>query len=181
MTSIFDLFARARGFAVLLMGLTVALPVNAQRLVGGILGSAGGVSENASYRLTSTVGEPAIGSMLNGANRHEAGFLVRSVRSPVGTANQEDLAHPDVLTLHAPIPNPSRGAARVQVDLPSPARARLVVYDALGREVAVALDEEWPAGRHTVELASVGLASGTYVIRLVAGGKVRTQRLTVVQ
>ena len=60
-------------------------------------------------------------------------------------------------------------------------RIRLVVYDALGREVAVVLDEEQPAGRHTIELASVGLASGTYVIRLVADGEVQTQRFTVVR
>ncbi|GAB5536716.1 MAG: hypothetical protein Rubg2KO_29650 [Rubricoccaceae bacterium] len=181
MTSIYLLLVRTRRLAVCLAGLAVAVPVHAQRLTGGLLGSAGGVSENANYRLTITVGEPAEGSALNGVYHHKAGFLFRSVRPPVGTADQEGPANPDVLTLHPPAPNPSRGTARIWVDLPSPGHVRLIVYDALGREVAVALDDERPAGRHTVDLASVGLASGTYVIRLVADGEVQTQRLTVVR
>lgn len=181
MTSIIVSTSRTRGLAVLLVGLAISVPAEAQRLAGSVMGSAGGESENASYRLTITVGEPAAGVALSAAYHHEAGFLIRARRGPVGTADQEDVSQPDVLTLHAPAPNPSRGTARVRVDLPSRAHIRLVVYDALGREVAVALDEEQPAGRHTIELASFGLASGTYVIRLVADGEVQTQRFTVVR
>ena len=88
---------------------------------------------------------------------------------------------PVELALHAPVPNPTRGASSMQVDLPTPDRVRLAVYDALGREVAVALDDERPAGRHTVALATDRLATGMYVVRLVAGGEVRTQRLTVIR
>jgi len=88
---------------------------------------------------------------------------------------------PTVLALHAPAPNPTRTASSMQVDLPSPARVRLAVYDALGREVAVALDDDRPAGRHMVELAVNGLAPGVYVARLAVGTKLATQRLTVVR
>ncbi|MEO0560186.1 MAG: T9SS type A sorting domain-containing protein [Bacteroidota bacterium] len=170
-----------RGAVLLLAGLAASLPAEAQRLAGSVLAGAGGASENASFRLTSTLGEPAIGTMLGPAFRHRAGFLGGVGSVLVATSEEEGPDAPSVLVLHPPAPNPSRGAARVWVDLPTPAPVRLVVYDALGREVAVALDEERPAGRHTVELASVGLASGTYVIRLTAGDEVRTQRLTVVR
>ena len=181
MTSIFITITRARGLALLLIGLVIVCPAEAQQRVEGVLGSASGVAENASFRLTSTVGEPAVGSVLGVAYHHHAGFLSRIRSAPIGTADQEDPAQPNVLALHPPAPNPSRGSAWVQVDLASPAHVRLMVYDALGREVALALDDERPAGRHTVELAPAGLASGTYVIRLVADGEVRVQRLTVVR
>ena len=101
------------------------------------------------------------------------------IGTPVSTEPGESL--PDVLALHAPAPNPARNASSMQVDLPEPAHVRLAIYDALGREVAVALDTERPAGRHTVALATDGLATGVYVVRLVAEGAVRTQRLTVVR
>ena len=139
------------------------------------------MAENASFRMTSTLGEPAVGVVLGPAFHHRAGFLGGVGSVLVATTEEEGPDSPSVLVLHPPAPNPSRGAARVRVDLPTPAHVRLVVYDALGREVAVALDEERPMGRHVVELAPVGLASGTYVIRLTAGNDVRTQRLTVVR
>lgn len=179
MRSILALFSRPRRLAVLLVGLAMPLPSAAQRL--SVVGGAGGVAENATFRLTSTVGEPGVGSVLSPAFHHHAGFLGGFARALVATADEEDPASPTVLVLHPPAPNPSRGAARVQVDLPSPARVRLVVYDALGREVAVALDEERPAGRHTVALATDVLATGVYVVRLVAGHELATQQLTVVR
>lgn len=101
----------------------------------------------------------------------------------IGTpvASEPGASLPTELALHRPAPNPTRGASSMQVDLPEPTHVRLTVYDLLGREVAVALDDERPAGRHRIELASIGLASGTYVIRLMAGDEVQTQRLTVVR
>ena len=100
----------------------------------------------------------------------------------IGTAVAgEDDARPAVLALHPPAPNPTRGASSVRVDLPTPARLRLAVVDALGREVTVLIDADRPAGAHTVELATAGLAPGVYVVRLVVGTELATQRLTVVR
>jgi hypothetical protein len=55
------------------------------------------------------------------------------------------------------------------------------VYDLLGREVAVLLDEQRPAGTHTVALRAAGLASGAYLYRLRAGSQVLTMKLTVLK
>ena len=101
------------------------------------------------------------------------------IGTPVATEPGESL--PEVLALHPPAPNPTRGVSSMQVDLPAPARVRLALYDALGRELAVVLDDDRPAGRHTVALATDRLAAGVYVVRLVAGGEPATQRLTVVR
>ena len=101
------------------------------------------------------------------------------IGTPVANESGEPL--PDVLALHPAAPNPTRGASSIQVDLPTPARVRVSLYDALGREVAVALDDDQPAGRHVVELAAGGLAPGVYVVRLVVGSDVRSRRWTVVR
>jgi hypothetical protein len=56
---------------------------------------------------------------------------------------------------------------------------RLAVYDVLGREVAVLVDGERPAGRHEAVLDGRMLPSGVYLVRLAAGGEVRTRAVTL--
>lgn len=88
---------------------------------------------------------------------------------------------PEALSLAAPYPNPTRGAAVVQVGLPETGRTRVAVYDVRGREVAVLLDEERSAGWHPIRWNAGSLAAGMYVVRAEAAGRVEIQRLTVVR
>ncbi len=47
---------------------------------------------------------------------------------------------------------------------------KLVVYDLLGREVTMLVNETKQAGSYEVAFDGSGLASGTYIYRLTAGG-----------
>jgi len=89
-------------------------------------------------------------------------------------------APPTALVLEAPAPNPLRGGAvRLRYGLPASGAARVAVYDALGREVAVVQTGAQAAGWHEATLDAGQLAPGVYVIRLEAGGAVEITRLTV--
>lgn len=95
------------------------------------------------------------------------------------------VAAPREVSLGAPRPNPTRGAAGLTYELPVAGRVDVRMYDVLGREVAQLVGEEKTAGRHEARIAS-GLAAGVYVVRLVASGpggetQARTQRFTVVR
>jgi N-acetylmuramoyl-L-alanine amidase len=68
-------------------------------------------------------------------------------------------------------PNPFNPTTVVSCQLPVASWVRLVVYDLLGREVAVLLDEIRSAGAHKVQFDASGLASGTYIIRMNAVGQ----------
>jgi photosystem II stability/assembly factor-like uncharacterized protein len=57
----------------------------------------------------------------------------------------------------------------------------LVVYDLLGREVAVLVNEEQRPGFYTVEFDGSRLASGTYFYRLVAGSYVDQKKLLLLK
>jgi hypothetical protein len=86
------------------------------------------------------------------------------------------------LVLNAPSPNPVRTeAVTVELAVPAPMAkdARLSVYNVLGQRVASA--DRVRAGRQTVKLSVAGLASGTYFLRLSAGGSTTTQKITVVK
>ncbi len=58
---------------------------------------------------------------------------------------------------------------------------RLAVYDILGREVAVLVNERQAAGSHEVTFDGRGLASGVYVYRLSAGAMVQTRSMVLVK
>ncbi|NNF57372.1 MAG: T9SS type A sorting domain-containing protein, partial [Rhodothermaceae bacterium] len=81
----------------------------------------------------------------------------------------------------AAYPNPTTGQATIRYELPEAVPVRLVVYDALGREVVVLVDEAQEAGFHTVAVDASGWASGAYVYHIAAGRLRGSGRLTRVE
>jgi hypothetical protein len=58
---------------------------------------------------------------------------------------------------------------------------RLAIYDLLGREVAVLVNEKQPAGSYKVTFDAGRLASGTYIYRIIAGQFVRSREMVLVK
>ena len=98
----------------------------------------------------------------------------------VGVAAEGFAGLPEALTLGAARPNPTAGRATFRYGLPTAGRARLQVYDLLGRRVATLADGDQAAGWHEATLAR-GLAPGLYVVRLQAGREAQTRKVTVVR
>ncbi len=93
-----------------------------------------------------------------------------------------DDAAPTAFALSAAYPNPFAVSATVAFDVPEAAHVRLVVYDVLGREVAVLVDESVEAGTHAAAFDGRGLPSGTYLVRMTTdGGFAQTQRITLMR
>jgi len=69
----------------------------------------------------------------------------------------------------------------IKYELPKAAMVRLSVYDMLGREVSVLVDERKDAGVHEVKFDGSNLASGVYLYRLQAGDFVQARKLVVVR
>ena len=91
-----------------------------------------------------------------------------------------EMADVDRIELLGTSPNPTRTRATVRFAVPDDAEdARLVLFDLLGRQVrSLAVTG---SGRQKTTLDTDGLATGTYFLRLTAGGQVRTTKLTVVR
>jgi hypothetical protein len=58
---------------------------------------------------------------------------------------------------------------------------RLGVYDLLGREVAVLVDEPRSAGSYTVQFDGSGVSSGVYLVRLEAGGRTAVKSMLLIR
>ena len=67
-------------------------------------------------------------------------------------------------------PNPFNPSTTLRYGLPEAALVRLVVYNALGQEVADLAEGEMAAGYHEVKWKAAGLASGIYFARLTVTG-----------
>ena len=76
-------------------------------------------------------------------------------------------------------PNPTGGRVQVVVSLAAAQAVRVVVLDALGREVAVVLDGETAAGERVASVDTGAWPSGVYVVRAAAGATVASARLVV--
>jgi hypothetical protein len=77
------------------------------------------------------------------------------------------------------VPNPVVGRASIGYALPRAGHVRLAVADLQGRTLAVLVDGERPAGRHSAGWDVTGAPAGIYFLRCEAAGKVATRRFAV--
>ena len=84
---------------------------------------------------------------------------------------------PACFVLEQNYPNPFNPGTWIRYQLPEASEVKLVVYDLLGREVAVLTDGRKDRGTHTVRCDAPGVASGVYFYRLTAGDVVQTRRM----
>lgn len=76
---------------------------------------------------------------------------------------------PTQFSLKQNYPNPFNPSTTIKYELPNSTGVRLSVYDMLGREVSVLVDDRRDAGVHEVKFDRSGRASGVYLYRLTAG------------
>jgi len=88
---------------------------------------------------------------------------------------------PDGYSLESNYPNPFNPTTTIVFVIPKSERVALKIYDQLGREVAVLLESELAAGRHTVVFDAKNLASGVYIYRLQAGAYVLQKQMQLIK
>jgi hypothetical protein len=93
------------------------------------------------------------------------------------TASEDATPLPDGFVLQGNYPNPFNPQTTIRYTLPETAHVRLVVYDVLGREVALLADKTLAAGTHETVFEATGLPSGLYVYRLEAGRHAQVRRM----
>jgi hypothetical protein len=81
-------------------------------------------------------------------------------------------------------PNPFNPSTTLSFSLEASAQVRLSILDVRGREVAVLVDAMEPAGTHAVrwdgrDVDGGTVASGAYMVRLIAGEDVATQKIVL--
>jgi hypothetical protein len=88
---------------------------------------------------------------------------------------------PNSFSLKQNYPNPFNPSTRIQYQVASNSQVTLKVYDLLGNELAVLVDEFKPAGSHEVEFNASELSSGIYLYKLQAGNFIETKKLMLLK
>ncbi|GEM_PF-1795870 len=106
-------------------------------------------------------------------------FLDQSMLTPVRTDDCN--TNPIYLALSQNYPNPFNPTTAMSYELPVASSVKLVVYDLLGHEVAVLVNEKKPAGRYSVTWDASRFSSGVYFYRLQCGQYVETKKLSLLK
>jgi hypothetical protein len=78
-------------------------------------------------------------------------------------------------------PNPFNPSTIIKYELPRTSYVSLGVYDILGREVSMLVNERKQPGSYTVQFNAAGLASGVYLYRLQAGSYTETKKILLLR
>ncbi len=84
-----------------------------------------------------------------------------------------------ILKLYGNVPNPFPSRTTISYELSQSQPAELIVYDGLGRRIAVLASGLHAAGRHRVQFDASSHASGIYYYRLRTGGEVRFGKMVL--
>ncbi len=106
-------------------------------------------------------------------NGHESGTLV-SVKE-----NRD--VKPKKFLLEQNYPNPFNPSTTIRYELPKTDFATLKIFDLLGREIAIVVNEEQNAGSHSVEFSTMTLSSGMYFYTLHVGNFTTTKRMMLLK
>jgi hypothetical protein len=92
-----------------------------------------------------------------------------------------DAEIPTEFSLHQNYPNPFNPMTTIAFGLPETSRVRLAIYDVLGREVMVLVNDELSAGTYRFAWNADGLASGMYIYALRAGDFSQTKSMILLK
>jgi hypothetical protein len=100
--------------------------------------------------------------------------------SPVVGVRQA-LTVPEEFVLHQNYPNPFNPATTVKFRIQSSEFVTLTVYDLLGRQVAVLVNEQKAPGSYEVRFEGSGLPSAVYIYRLTAAQYVESRKMVLIR
>lgn len=88
---------------------------------------------------------------------------------------------PGELALEQNYPNPFNPVTTISYDIPQETAVRLAVYDLLGQQIAVLVDETRAPGCYQVSWDASRVTSGVYLYRLEADGQSLTRHMTLIK
>ncbi len=78
-------------------------------------------------------------------------------------------------------PNPFNPATKISFALPNSGLVQLKVFNLLGQEIVTLVNEEKPAGNHSINFDASNLPSDVYLYKLQAGNFVQTRKMVLLK
>lgn len=104
---------------------------------------------------------------------------VITVQNPT-SVNDDEITVKD-FELKQNYPNPFNPSTKISFLIPASGFVNLKVFNVLGNEVALLLNEQLFAGEHTVPFNAAGLSSGVYFYALTVNGFTKTKEMVLLK
>ncbi|MDP1994470.1 MAG: T9SS type A sorting domain-containing protein, partial [Ignavibacteria bacterium] len=92
-----------------------------------------------------------------------------------------DLGKPTTFALNQNYPNPFNPSTSIQYSVVGSQYVSLKVFNVLGKEVALLVNEKQEPGTYTVDFTSANLSGGAYFYRLQAGEFMQTKKMILLK
>jgi hypothetical protein len=113
-------------------------------------------------------------------------FELAPIISAIGEEDREEDGVPDRCVLQDIYPNPFNPCTKIRFGLPEMGEVTMQVFDVRGRLVKTLVHEELPLGWHTTtwngqDTRGRDVSSGTYLVRMITEGGVKSQKIMLVR
>ena len=109
------------------------------------------------------------------------GYVVKYIGDNIAGVEEDEQELPSNYTLSQNYPNPFNPVTIVKYTLPENGNINLAVYDLLGREVALLINEEQSVGNYEISFDASGLASGVYIYRMQVNDFITSKKMMLLK
>jgi photosystem II stability/assembly factor-like uncharacterized protein len=109
------------------------------------------------------------------------GTILKTTNGGVTFVEEQIDEIPTAYTLSQNYPNPFNPTTKISWQSPVSSKQVLKVFDVLGNEVAVLVDEEMEAGYHSIDFNASDLPSGVYFYQLKVGNFIETKKMILLR
>ena len=101
--------------------------------------------------------------------------------APTGIGNQNSENIPVKYDLSQNYPNPFNPSTKINFAIPKEGFVKITIFDLLGREVRVLVNENKTAGYYSVDFSGEGFSSGFYFYKMESGSYVTTKKMMLIK
>ncbi len=128
-----------------------------------------------------TVPEILMNSTYAFAVMDSGGVFRRNLSNIVTGISDNKIESPVSFNLNQNFPNPFNPTTTINFQIPSASKVSLKIYDVLGREVALLVNEYKTAGKYSVNFNANNLPSGVYLYNLQAENYVEPKKMILLK
>jgi len=109
----------------------------------------------------------------------ELGNIFRTTNGGSTFVSQVSIEIPERFFLSQNYPNPFNPKTNIKLDLPNKSFVKLVIYDMLGKEVSLLINEKLDAGSYQAEWNASDFPSGVYIYKIETESFVQTKSMVL--
>ena len=109
------------------------------------------------------------------------GYILKTTTGGLTFARNKETGNPENYLLSQNYPNPFNPTTNIRYEIPKNGFVKLVVFDILGREVQILVNEKQNTGTYEITFNGSNLSSGIYFYTLTAGEYKETKKLVLLK